>query len=171
MAECEDEHLNIRINSTLKKDLKAVLPKYGFKDYSDFVRACAEQITYGNRSETLSEMIGGTLNDAKPLSIDPEIQQKFFTMLNCRFGAAVSRLTEKRARALSHDFAVAFFDESGVVLLPLEVQSLIKLYFSSKYFTPEVRQAYEQLLRTESSMDYQTELPETKLQYNEVKTA
>lgn len=159
MSNCEDDHLNIRISAKLKQDLKRVLPLYGFNDYSAWVRACAVKIIENNSSdfcETGTESVPKT----NSLDLDPEVRRKFFAMLNNRFGAIMARQSKTKVMKRYMDFTAAFYEETHIVLLPIEAQMLLQQYYSGSYFTPEVRQAYEEILRLTYDLNYQTELPQ-----------
>lgn len=159
MSNCEDDHLNIRISAKLKQDLKRVLPLYGFNDYSAWVRACAVKIIENNSSdfcETGTECVP----KENSLDLDPEIRRKFFAMLNNRFGVIIARYPKKKVMGMYMDFTRAFYEETHIVLLPIEAQMLLRQYYSGSYFTPKVRQAYEDFLRLTYDLDYQTELPQ-----------
>lgn len=133
----EDDHLNIRISAKLKQDLKRVLPLYGFNDYSAWVRSCAMKIIENDNSE--SDMDRG-------FDLDPDIRSKFFEMMNRRFGIIIARYPKKKVMGMYIDFTRAFYEETSIVLLPLESRLLINQYYSGNYITSDIRKAYEEYI-------------------------
>ena len=154
-AKCEDERLNIRLSSQIKMELKRILPKYGYRDYSEFVRTCAVRLINADKSGSYTEE---KYKDV--IGLDPEIRKQFFMMLSTEFREVVARHSEKKILPLYKEFTIRFYDLSGIMLLPSEAQMLIKQYYSGNFFTQDIRQAYEQVLLVEYGMDYQTKLPQ-----------
>lgn len=152
MAKTCDGWLTIRISDNLKHRLKEILPKFGFNSYSDFVRSCAEEYILRNSLES-----EGIYQNCKPLYLDPDIQNRFFFMLNTRFVYVVAARSHKQMLFLTEDLISVFHAETGITLLPVEVQMLLRKYYSCNY-SPDLRKAYEQEILSRYT-DYQTELP------------
>lgn len=152
MAKTCDGWLTIRISDNLKHRLKEILPKFGFNSYSDFVRSCAEEYILRNSLES-----EGIYQNCKPPYLDPDIQNRFFFMLNTQFAYVVAARSDKQMLFLTEDLIASFHAETGITLLPVEVQMLLRKYYSCNY-SPDLRKAYEQEILSRYT-DYQTELP------------
>lgn len=141
----EDDHINIRISTKLKQDLKMVLPMCGYSDFSAWVRACAiKTIEKYNSNENIS---------STSFDLDPEIRRKFFEMLNSQYGIILARHSKKKIMGLSLDFTADFYREYNIILLPIEVKMLIDQYYSGGYFSSEIRQAHEMYIRSLYNLD------------------